>query len=97
MNSEHDPAARTCEQAGEGACHTNGVCKNYENGFCCSCQHGFYGNGKECLKKGDPQRISGFFEGAINGKAVERTDLHTFITATDGNSYTAVSKVKIDT
>ncbi|VDK52730.1 unnamed protein product [Cylicostephanus goldi] len=45
---------------------------------------------------GDPQRISGSFEGVINGNSIDRTDLHTFITATDGHAYTAVSKIPSD-
>ncbi|ETN72184.1 G2F domain protein, partial [Necator americanus] len=69
---------------------------DYAGGFCCECRTGYYGNGKECLKKGDPQRISGSFEGVINGMSIPRTDLHTFITATDGNAYTAVSKIPSD-
>lgn len=28
--------------------------------------------------------------------SIDRTDLHTFITATDGNAYTAVSKIPSD-
>ncbi|VDM75746.1 unnamed protein product [Strongylus vulgaris] len=44
----------------------------------------------------NPQRISGSFEGVINGNSIDRTDLHTFITATDGNAYTAVSKIPTD-
>uniref|UniRef100_A0A1I7XL50 Nidogen G2 beta-barrel domain-containing protein n=1 Tax=Heterorhabditis bacteriophora TaxID=37862 RepID=A0A1I7XL50_HETBA len=72
------------------------IFRDYSPGYCCVCKSGYYGNGKECLKKGDPQRISGSFEGVINGKAIERTDLHTFITASDGNAYTAVSKIPTD-
>ncbi|KAJ1346639.1 hypothetical protein KIN20_001510 [Parelaphostrongylus tenuis] len=84
-----------CASAGE-VCNQNAVCRDYNTGFCCECRPGFYGNGKECLKNGDPQRISGSFEGVINGIAIDRTDLHTFITPNDGHAYTAVSKIPSD-
>ncbi|VDM59952.1 unnamed protein product [Angiostrongylus costaricensis] len=70
--------------------------RDFASGFCCECRPGFYGNGKECLKNGDPQRISGSFEGVINGIPIDRTDLHTFITPTDGHAYTAISKIPSD-
>ncbi|CAI4227251.1 unnamed protein product [Auanema sp. JU1783] len=92
--SEEFPSS--CDAAGETACHQFGECRDQNPGYCCVCQPGYYGNGKECLKKGDPQRISGFFEAVLNGKAVEKTDLHTFITPTDGHAFTAVSKIPSD-
>uniref|UniRef100_A0A158P9V5 Nidogen-1 n=1 Tax=Angiostrongylus cantonensis TaxID=6313 RepID=A0A158P9V5_ANGCA len=93
-----------CASAGQEACNPNALCRmlssknfrDFASGFCCECQPGFYGNGKECLKSGDPQRISGSFEGVINGIPIDRTDLHTFITPTDGHAYTAISKIPSD-
>ncbi|VDL84212.1 unnamed protein product [Nippostrongylus brasiliensis] len=88
--------ASNCASAGAAACHEYGVCSDYGSGFCCDCQPEYYGNGKECLKSGEPQRVSGSFEGVINGVSIDRTDLHTYITAKDGHSYTALSKVPSD-
>ncbi|KAF8381850.1 nid-1 [Pristionchus pacificus] len=70
-------------------CHAEASC----NGQCCECRNNHFGNGVECLKREDPQRITGGFEGLVNGQEVEKTELHTFITTGDGKVYTAVSKV----
>ncbi|CAB3397791.1 unnamed protein product [Caenorhabditis bovis] len=86
----------TCAQKLDSVCHTHSVCQDYTHGYCCSCETGYFGNGKECLPKGEPQRISGSFEGVINRTPIDRTDLHTFATMTDGNVYTAVSKIPSD-
>lgn len=83
----------SCSQRDDKSCHANSVCQDFEGGFCCNCDTGFYGNGKECLPKGEPQRISGSFEGVINRIPIDKTELHTFATSTDGNVHTAVSKV----
>ncbi|KJH50181.1 G2F domain protein [Dictyocaulus viviparus] len=90
---ENKPHVTNCASAGEEACNQNAVCRDYTSGFCCECRNEYYGNGKECLKKGDPQRISGSFEGVINEISIDRTDLHTFITPTDGNVYSTISKI----
>lgn len=34
-------------------CHSKAKCKESEEGSCCVCQHGYYGNGKSCLKNGN--------------------------------------------
>ncbi|CAD6196064.1 unnamed protein product [Caenorhabditis auriculariae] len=88
--------AGSCAQRTEGECHANSICQDFDVGYCCVCDTGYYGNGRECLAKGEPQRISGSFEGVINGIPIDRTDLHTFVTATDGNVYTAISKIPSD-
>ncbi|CBA11612.1 Nidogen [Caenorhabditis elegans] len=86
----------SCSQRDDKSCHANSVCQDFEGGFCCNCDTGFYGNGKECLPKGEPQRISGSFEGVINRIPIDKTELHTFATSTDGNVHTAVSKIPSD-
>lgn len=40
----------------------------------------------------DPQRITGGFEGLVNGQEVEKTELHTFIT-TGGMEWKGVQEV----
>ncbi|PIO58581.1 hypothetical protein TELCIR_19980, partial [Teladorsagia circumcincta] len=67
VSGEASQPASNCAAAGTAACHENGVCRDYTDGFCCECQAGYYGNGKDCEKKGEPQRISGSLEGVING------------------------------
>ncbi|XGW06087.1 hypothetical protein V3C99_016431 [Haemonchus contortus] len=85
-----------CAAAGTSACHENGVCRDYTEGFCCECKPGYFGNGKDCVKKGDPQRITGSLEGVINGISIDHVDLYTLVTATDGHAYTALSKIPSD-
>ncbi|KAK6041933.1 G2F domain protein, partial [Cooperia oncophora] len=70
--------------------------RDYTGGFCCECRPGYLGNGKDCVKKGDPQRISGSLEGVINGVSIGQVDLHTLVTASDGHAYTALSKIPSD-
>ncbi|PAV58921.1 hypothetical protein WR25_10468 [Diploscapter pachys] len=77
-------------------CNENAECESYKTGHCCRCSEGWTGNGHTCIVKGDPVRISGNFEGVINGKPIDKTDLHTFVTTTDGRSFTAVSKISSD-
>ncbi|PIO70268.1 G2F domain protein, partial [Teladorsagia circumcincta] len=94
--SEASQPATNCAAAGTAACHENGVCRDYTDGFCCECQAGYYGNGKDCEKKGEPQRISGSLEGVINGVSIDQVVLHTLVTATDGHAYTALTKIPSD-
>lgn len=42
---------------------------------------------------GEPQRINGGFEGVINGKEMDRTELHTYVMVEEGRSYTALSQI----
>uniref|UniRef100_A0A915B249 Nidogen-1 n=1 Tax=Parascaris univalens TaxID=6257 RepID=A0A915B249_PARUN len=85
----------SCAEASETVqpCHTHARCIDYHPGYCCECLHGYYGNGKECLKNGDPQRINGGFEGVINGEAIGRTELHTYVMTAEGRAYTALSQI----
>lgn len=85
----------SCAEASETMqpCHTHARCIDYHPGYCCECLHGYYGNGKECLKSGDPQRINGGFEGVINGEAIGRTELHTYVMTAEGRAYTALSQI----
>ncbi|GMS79827.1 hypothetical protein PENTCL1PPCAC_2002 [Pristionchus entomophagus] len=81
------PSSSLC--GGSSICHAEASC----NGQCCQCSQGYYGNGIECQKRDDPQRITGGFMGTINGQEIDKTELHTFITTNDGKTYTAVSKI----
>ncbi|KAL3985317.1 G2F domain family protein [Acanthocheilonema viteae] len=74
-------------------CSLYAKCIDYNPGYCCQCLAGYYGNGEECLKNGEPQRINGGFEGVINGKEMDRTELHTYVMVEEGRSYTALSRI----
>ena len=49
------------------------ILRSYKTGHCCRCSEGWTGNGHTCIVKGDPVRISGNFEGVINGKPIDKT------------------------
>lgn len=34
------------------ACHSDGTCVDYKDGFCCRCNDNFLGNGKFCIANG---------------------------------------------
>uniref|UniRef100_A0A158Q8F9 Nidogen-1 n=1 Tax=Elaeophora elaphi TaxID=1147741 RepID=A0A158Q8F9_9BILA len=74
-------------------CSSNAKCIDYNPGYCCQCLPGYYGNGEECLRDGEPQRINGGFEGVINGEEMDRTELHTYVMVEEGRSYTALSQI----
>lgn len=49
-----DPNSPVCDVAIAGArkCHADANCHQYQDGSCCKCNAGSYGNGKECLAAG---------------------------------------------
>uniref|UniRef100_A0A914XZB2 Nidogen n=1 Tax=Panagrolaimus superbus TaxID=310955 RepID=A0A914XZB2_9BILA len=75
------------------SCHRFASCQDYSGGFCCQCSGDYIGNGIDCVKYNESQRINGFFEGAINGKAIPKTELYTFAQPKDGQQHTALAKV----
>ncbi|XP_055019138.1 nidogen-2 [Boleophthalmus pectinirostris] len=78
-------------------CSQNAICSDYDTGFCCHCKSGFYGNGRQCLPDGAPQRVSGKVSGTITVGStpvlLDHVDLHAYIVVGDGRAYTAISKV----
>ncbi|KAK2856787.1 hypothetical protein Q5P01_005522 [Channa striata] len=48
---------QTCNKF-QQQCSQNAFCSDYATGFCCHCKPGFYGNGRQCLAEGAPQRVS---------------------------------------
>ncbi|KAM9327748.1 nidogen-2 isoform 2-T2 [Pholidichthys leucotaenia] len=78
-------------------CSQNAFCSDYPTGFCCHCQSGFYGNGRQCLPDGAPQRVSGKVSGTVSVGSTPVTlnniDLHAYIVVGDGRAYTAISQV----
>ncbi|KAL8185858.1 UNVERIFIED_CONTAM: Nidogen-1, partial [Gekko kuhli] len=80
-------------------CSVHAVCKDYPNGFCCSCIAGYKGNGRQCVAEGSPQRVNGKVKGRIfvgnNPVPVvfENTDLHSYVVMNHGRAYTAISTI----
>ncbi|KAK7893402.1 hypothetical protein WMY93_022554 [Mugilogobius chulae] len=78
-------------------CSQNAICSDYATGFCCHCKPGFFGNGRQCLPDGAPQRVSGKVSGTImvgsTPVMLDHVDLHAYIVVGDGRAYTAISKV----
>ncbi|XP_062831368.1 nidogen-1 [Anolis carolinensis] len=80
-------------------CSVHAVCKDYPNGFCCSCITGYKGNGRQCVAEGSPQRVNGKVKGRIfvgNNPipiVFENTDLHSYVVMNHGRAYTAISTI----
>uniref|UniRef100_A0A3Q2ZEG2 Nidogen 2a (osteonidogen) n=1 Tax=Kryptolebias marmoratus TaxID=37003 RepID=A0A3Q2ZEG2_KRYMA len=78
-------------------CSQNAFCSDYATGFCCHCRPGFYGNGRQCLPDGAPQRVSGKVSGTVavglTPVKLNNIDLHAYIVVGDGRAYTAISEV----
>ncbi|XP_030627952.1 nidogen-1-like [Chanos chanos] len=80
-------------------CSSFADCRDYANGYCCHCRPGFYGNGRDCVAEGKPQRMNGKVNGRIyvgNSRTpVEFTsnDLHSYVVANDGRAYVAISTI----
>ncbi|ELT91752.1 hypothetical protein CAPTEDRAFT_173985 [Capitella teleta] len=83
----------TCADGGDRTCHSSARCEDFENGFCCRCQEPAIGNGKNCVKPSRTQRVSGKFSGAVNGIIIEPVDMHAYVIASDGRTYTAISRM----
>ncbi|XP_072319180.1 nidogen-2 [Eucyclogobius newberryi] len=78
-------------------CSQNALCSDYATGFCCHCKPGFFGNGRQCLPDGAPQRVSGKVSGTVmvgsTPVLLDHIDLHAYIVVGDGRAYTAISQV----
>ncbi|KAE8300659.1 Nidogen-1 [Larimichthys crocea] len=80
-------------------CSAFADCRDYSNGYCCHCRPGFYGNGKDCVAEGKPQRMNGKVNGRVfvgnSPSPVElgNHDLHSYVVANDGRAYVAISNI----
>uniref|UniRef100_A0A8B9L2A0 Nidogen 1 n=1 Tax=Astyanax mexicanus TaxID=7994 RepID=A0A8B9L2A0_ASTMX len=80
-------------------CSNFADCIDYATGYCCQCKPGYYGNGKDCVAEGKPQRMNGKVNGRIyvgsSRTPVEfsNNDLHSYVVANDGRAYVAVSTI----
>uniref|UniRef100_A0A7N6AK96 Nidogen 1b n=1 Tax=Anabas testudineus TaxID=64144 RepID=A0A7N6AK96_ANATE len=80
-------------------CSAFADCQDYSSGYCCHCRPGFYGNGKDCVAEGKPQRMNGKVSGRVfvgsSSSPVEfdNKDLHSYVVANDGRAYVAISSI----
>ncbi|XP_047002161.1 nidogen isoform X1 [Schistocerca americana] len=88
-----DAEVNSCAQQGITTCHSHATCLDYETGFCCTCNEGYYGNGIHCLKEGGHMRMNGKVTGVVNDIELEVLDMQSYIVTPDGRTYTAVSRV----
>lgn len=88
----------TCAQKRHG-CSLFADCRDHRTGYCCYCRPGYYGNGKDCVAEGKPQRMSGKLSGRLFlGSSpvlleISQKDLHSYVVANDGRAYVAISAV----
>uniref|UniRef100_A0A8C9SVV1 Nidogen-1 n=1 Tax=Scleropages formosus TaxID=113540 RepID=A0A8C9SVV1_SCLFO len=80
-------------------CSSFADCRDYTGGYCCHCRPGFYGNGKDCVAEGKPQRMNGKVSGKVfvgdSPAPLEfsNNDLHSYVVANDGRAYIAISTI----
>uniref|UniRef100_A0A5S6R3I4 Nidogen-1 n=1 Tax=Trichuris muris TaxID=70415 RepID=A0A5S6R3I4_TRIMR len=74
-------------------CSAAATCENFQEGSCCKCRPGYVGDGVECTKEEEAQRLSGRLTGRLNGVDITDSELHTYAVLTDGRTYTAFSRV----
>ncbi|XP_040001081.1 nidogen-1-like isoform X2 [Xiphias gladius] len=80
-------------------CSAFADCRDYSNGYCCHCRPGFYGNGKDCVAEGKPQRMNGKVNGRVfvgnspSPVELSSNDLHSYVVANDGRAYVAISNI----
>uniref|UniRef100_A0A672N3N6 Nidogen-1-like n=1 Tax=Sinocyclocheilus grahami TaxID=75366 RepID=A0A672N3N6_SINGR len=80
-------------------CSVFADCRDYAAGYCCHCKPGYYGNGKDCVAEGKPQRMNGKVNGRIyvgdSPSPVEfsNNDLHSYVVTNDGRAYIAISSI----
>uniref|UniRef100_A0A8C7YWT9 Nidogen 1b n=1 Tax=Oryzias sinensis TaxID=183150 RepID=A0A8C7YWT9_9TELE len=80
-------------------CSAFAECRDYRDGYCCHCRPGFYGNGKDCVAEGKPQRMNGKVNGRVyvgnsqNPVELNNNDLHSYVVANDGRAYIAISHI----
>uniref|UniRef100_A0A8C2Z7R9 Nidogen 1 n=1 Tax=Cyclopterus lumpus TaxID=8103 RepID=A0A8C2Z7R9_CYCLU len=93
--------SETCAQ-NRNKCSAFADCRDYSNGYCCHCRPGFYGNGKNCVAEGKPQRMNGKVNGRVfvgnSPSPVElgNNDLHSYVVANDGRASVAISNIPED-
>ena len=51
-----------------------------------------FGDGKNCLPNGIPQRVNGVVGGSMNSVSIVEQSLHCYVVTADGRTYTAISR-----
>lgn len=90
---EIEEESKTCAQSGPSVCHIQARCVDYQQGICCKCLEGFYGNGKSCIKTDVPLRVHGKVNGILNSININDVDIQAYVVVAEGRSYTALSLV----
>ncbi|KAG8240898.1 cell-matrix adhesion [Homalodisca vitripennis] len=80
-------------QTGAMSCHSKAQCIDQDEGYCCVCQAGYYGNGRTCLQDQIPLRVNGKVSVSLNGVTEQEVDVQAYIVTADGRCYTALSRV----
>uniref|UniRef100_A0A3B4FBM3 Nidogen-1-like n=1 Tax=Pundamilia nyererei TaxID=303518 RepID=A0A3B4FBM3_9CICH len=80
-------------------CSAFADCRDHSRGYCCHCRPGYYGNGKDCVAEGKPQRMNGKVNGQVfvgnlpSPIRLTNNDLHSYVVANDGRAYVAISNI----
>ncbi|KAK5898939.1 hypothetical protein CesoFtcFv8_008470 [Champsocephalus esox] len=90
--------SETCAH-NQKTCSAFADCRDYSQGYCCQCKPGYYGNGKDCVAEGKPQRMNGKVNGRVfignSATPIElsNNDLHSYVVTNDGRAYVAISNI----
>ncbi|KAJ4945298.1 hypothetical protein JOQ06_013825 [Pogonophryne albipinna] len=90
--------SETCAH-NQQTCSAFADCRDYSQGYCCQCKPGYYGNGKDCVAEGKPQRMNGKVNGRVfvgnSATPIElsNNDLHSYVVTNDGRAYVAISNI----
>lgn len=85
----------SCSGGGRLQCHSMATCEDVQDGFCCKCKDGYYGNGYSCIKNTVPIRVTGAITGHISSTSIQ-AQLQAYIVMVDGRSYTAISALNAE-
>ena len=89
--SAEEKEEESCAVSGRMKCHVKSTCADQPTeGFCCTCDEGYYGNGYNCLKNDSPIRVTGSVKGAVNTLELN-SQFQSYVILVDGRSYSALS------
>lgn len=80
----------TCATGGRLMCHSSATCEDINEGYCCKCKTGYYGNGYSCIRNDIPIRVTGSINGHISSTSIS-SQIQAYIVMVDGRTYTAIS------